>query len=407
MEEVFFFDSISNPTMSLRLCRSLLILLPLLITPLTCCDAPKAEKPPVKTVQQLSDPAPPTRNADDAGRFLAGLPGKPGSEFAPLEQEATWKKHKKELDEDWNNFESSALVPMREFQKKELSGPPIDGSVIFYPFGGPDSLTLTVLFPQNSTYVMVGLEPPGTLPTPKMLQKKDLPSYLFEVRDTLSSELHKSFFITRQMDLMFRGQVTDGLLAPIVELLVRANHTILGYRYVQLGDDGAVTERPANQPVHGTKGNPGVEVDFRSDADQSLHKLYYFSINLSNDMLKNNPGFDKFLAKEERLATFLKSTSYLPHKDSFSLIRDQILNRSAAILQDDSGIPYRFFTPATWNVQLFGEYDHPYGSFHYMAEPDLQKAYSTLHPKTLSFRIGYGFSKRPSNLRLAKRISAH
>ena len=52
------------------------------------------------------------------------------------------------------------MPAMREFQTKELSGTAVERSVVFYPFSGPDALILTVFFPKNPTYVMVGLEPP-------------------------------------------------------------------------------------------------------------------------------------------------------------------------------------------------------------------------------------------------------
>ena len=67
----------------------------------------------------------------------------------------------------------------------------------------------------------------------------------------MASELGRSFFITRQMDRQFRGQVTDGLLAPILQLLVRSGHTVLGFRYVRLDDAGQVIDRaPDYQCVH-------------------------------------------------------------------------------------------------------------------------------------------------------------
>jgi len=59
----------------------------------------------------------------------------------------------------------------------------------------------------------VGLEPAGTLPDPGQLARKDLGRTLAAVRNTVHSELHRSFFITRQMDSQFRGQVTDGGLS--------------------------------------------------------------------------------------------------------------------------------------------------------------------------------------------------
>ena len=71
------------------------------------------------------------------------------------------------------------------------------------------------------------------MPERRQLARKDLERYLEEVRATLASELGRSFFITREMDRQFRGQVTDGLFLPILELLVRSRHTLLGFRYVR------------------------------------------------------------------------------------------------------------------------------------------------------------------------------
>ena len=72
-------------------------------------------------------------------------------------------------------------------------------------------------------------------------------------------------------------------------------------------------------------------------------------------------------------------------------------------MQDDSGIPYRYFDNASWNVQLYGQYQRPYGSFRWLEQPTLRKAYESGNAKPLSLRIGYGYSKIASNLLLAKR----
>ena len=239
---------------------------------------------------------------------------------------------------------------MRAFQKQELSGISITNSTVFYPFSGPDALMVAILFPQSPAYVMVGLEPAGTLPTSKQLAGKDLGEYLASVRTTIASELSRSFFITRQMDRQFRGQVTDGLFLPILQLLVRTNHTILGFRYVRLDDAGQIVERAADYKAPGKIGNRGVELDFQTDSDQSVHKLFYFSANLSDCRLRENQAF----------LSFLKATSYMMHKQEFSMIRERILSNSLAVLQDDSGIPYHFFAMARWRVQLYGDYVRPY-----------------------------------------------
>jgi len=73
-------------------------------------------------------------------------------------------------------------------------------------------------------------------------------------------------------------------------------------------------------------------------------------------------------------------------------------------LQDDSGIPYHFFATARWRVQLYDNYVRPYGSFRWLEQPDLRKAYMTLGPKPLDFRIGYGYGRIASNLLFATRM---
>ena len=345
------------------------------------------------------------RYANDVGRFLAGMPARPESPFAKLQETAAWKNHQHELDAAWNKVEADRLPAMRAFQKSELDSHSIADLRVFYPFSGPDALTVAIFFPQSPSYVMVGLEPAGTLPDLKQLESKDLETYLAATRSTLASEFDRSFFITRQMDREFRGQVTDGLCLPIIELLVRSGHTILGFSYVRLDDAGQIVERPANYHAPGKIGNKGVEIEFRTDADQSLHKLFYFAVNLADDHLAQNHPFLAYLDTLKGSATFLKATSYMVHMPGFALIRKQVLAESQAVLQDDSGVPYHFYLSPGWRVQLYGQYVRPYGSFRWLEQTDLRNAYLTQKPKPLPFRIGYGFHVVPSNLLFATRMN--
>ncbi len=349
------------------------------------------------------DAVPHSREANDVGRFLAGLPGTPDSPFSELEQQPAWILHRQALDKAWASIEAKNLASMREFQAKELTSPPIPDSLVFYPFSGPDALMLTVFFPHNPTYVLVALEPPGTLPTPKQMAGKNLAKTLEETRTTLSDVLQRSFFITRQMDRQFRGQVTDGLFSPILELLVRSNHTILGHRMVRIGPDGKIVARGVIPP--GEIGNRGVQIEFQTDSDHSIHQLYYFSINLSDEKMKDNKGFLTYLDGLKGVTTYFKATSYMTHHADFSIIRDQVLAKSAAVLQDDSGIPYHYFRDQPWRVQLYGEYVRPYGSFKWLEQPDLRKAYEEPDRKPLPFQIGYGFRRMPSNLLFASKTT--
>jgi hypothetical protein len=343
------------------------------------------------------------RNADDTARFFAGLPGRPGSPFAELETTVAWQEHRRRMDAAWSRAEEQFIESLRAFQQAELNGAPMRDSTVFYPFSGPDALTPILCFPHSPTYVLVALEPVGTLPALARIEKKDLPAYLATVRNTVASELGRSFFVTREMDREFRGQVTDGLLLPIVLLLERSGQTILGFRDVRLDADGQMVERPADWQAPGKIGDKGVEIEFRTDADQSIHRLCYFSVNLADNRLRQNQPFLAYAGRLKGASTLLKATSYMTHHDEFSAIRELLLTISGSILQDDSGIPYRCFAPGPWKVTLYGHYERPYGSFRWLEQKDLRKAYEAPGVKPLPVAIGYGFRKVASNLLLARR----
>jgi hypothetical protein len=383
------------------------------LVPIVCCALAAA----TASCHRASNPAahdptdpfsaaiPHDRYADDLGRFLAGLPSRPGGPFGELETQPAWIKHREELDRAWNGMEESSLPSMRIFQKQELGAATSPQTPVLYPFSGPDALMVTTFFPASPVYVMVGLEPAGTLPSPRQLSRKDLEQYLASVRATLASELSRSFFITREMDRQFRGQVTDGLFLPILELLVRSRHTILGFRYVRLNDRGQIIERPAESIGLRKVSNKGVEIELFRDDDRSVHKLLYFSVNLSDERLRENQPFLAFLEALQKPATLLKATSYMIHKPEFLIIRQRLLGVSSAVLQDDSGIPYHFFDEPSWRVQLYGAYVRPYGSFRWLEQADLRSAYLQSGVKSLNFRIGYGYGKIPSNLLLARKVN--
>ena len=371
---------------------------------LSACTAPRKVAAESLVKDQQPDLVPHSREANDVARFLAGMPGTPGSPYAALEESEIWKEHRRIVDAAWRQAENEQLSGLRKFQADELSAPALQSATVFYPFSGPDSLTATLYFPHNPLYVMVALEPAGPLPTPRQLAAKQTPEYLNAIRESMASELGRSFFITRQMDHQFRGQITDGLLVPILQLLARLGDTIVGFRYVRLDETGQVIDRAPGYHAPTRYGNKGVEIEFRNGSDSSLHRLFYFSVNLSNDRLRENTPFQLYLSRLTGTVSMLKATSYMPHQPGFSMMRDALLRNSDAILQDDSGLPFKYFAKDQWKLQLYGEYTRPYGSFRWEEQADLREAYQAAGAKPLPMHVGYGFRRITSNLQLARRL---
>src|SRR5437763_17026638 len=146
---------------ALRVCASAALLFAALLS--SCSHKPivAADNKPAGPPDTV--PVPHTREADDVARFIAGLPGKPGGPFADLEESAEWKEHRRLIDRAWKRAESELIGGLQEFQNRELGEAVSNTDTLFYPFGGPDALTPTVFFPHSRMYVLIGLEPAGTL----------------------------------------------------------------------------------------------------------------------------------------------------------------------------------------------------------------------------------------------------
>lgn len=348
-------------------------------------------------------------DADDAARFLAGLQGRGASAFKIHESDPAWREHSRRLDSMFADFRDRREPQMREFARSELSRPEDLSCPVFYPFSGADALTLLTFFPGRKTYVMAALEPPGRVPAAAELPAEALPRLLPPLASTLQSLLQKSFFVTREMDRQLRGQAADGVAEPLLIQLARAGFVITGHEPITLDSRGRPARRARDARRAQGGRNRGLRLDLLTRETGRTAELYYFSLNLDDAHLRRNPEFEKFVRSLGPTCTMLKATSYVLHDSAFSHIRSILLERSALILQDDTGIPWRMLASGNFEVQLYGDYEKPYGkAFEFRLQRDLRAAYEDprRRVKPLKFRIGYGAGRVTSNLQLARRRDA-
>jgi hypothetical protein len=79
-------------------------------------------------------------------------------------------------------------------------------------------------------------------------------------------------------------------------------------------------------------------------------------------------------------------------------VRKLLLNNSATIVQDDSGIPLTYFEATKWRVQAFAHYAGPISMFANFYQP--AELFQSASP--LEFGIGYRWRKNESNLLVAQ-----
>jgi hypothetical protein len=330
---------------------------------------------------------------DDTARFLAGLPPSADSPLLPLTKDPNWQAHANRFNSIFAQQDRGHLGRVRAFSKARLTTP---HDTMLYFFSGPDALHALALFPNATTYVLAGLEPAGNIPQLTSLPRSAVMNTLHRIEGEMSSLLSLSFFITKNMRSQLSSGPIYGTLPVIYVFLARSGETIHETTFVNIDKEG--NEKPADEAKNSD--TKGVKIVFSAGAGPR-QTLYYFSTNLANDGVKTS-GFLAFCEKLGVADAFVKSASYLLHSGNFSTVRDFMLNHSATILQDDSGIPVRYFDRKEWQLQPFGRYLGPISIFAQHYQPQMSEVFR--HQATpMDFGLGYRWRVNESNLLLAQK----
>ena len=347
--------------------------------------------------------APDTAYAQDVALFLGGQQPSQHSDLAQLAAQPSWQAFAKDQDKSWDKYRATHTARMTKWASTELDSVHRSSPTIFYPFSGPDFLNVFTMFPTSQTYVLMGLEPVGSVPARTSLEN---PKLFPAVKASLWSVLNFSFFRTNDMAVDLKSVELDGALPLIMLFATRTGNQITAIRPVQLDATGQLQDAPTDttRAAH-PKSVPGVEMKLRGP-DGQAKTVYYFSTDLSNHGLNTKPAPLAFVRSLGPLTTYVKSATYLMHKIYFSEVRALVLRRSRYILQDDSGIAMKYFQKGAWQFNYYGTYRRPINLFAKHYQPELTAAYTdSLHkPKALPFGTGYNWRQTDSNLLLARRL---
>ena len=344
---------------------------------------------------------------DDTARFLAGLRPSPGSPLYSLTKSAVWQTHAARFGTLFELKDRASLSKIRVFATKEI--PQTDRALLYF-FSGPDFLYANAFFADATTYVLSGLEPAGEIPRIEKLNPRALEYTLHNTERALSSILSLSFFQTNDMRSQLSAGPVFGTLPLLYVFLARAGKIIGEAETIVLDQEGNVKQADAEGKSRengeaSQEGARGIRIVF-SDKSHSRQTLYYFSGDVSNDGLRKS-GLLKFCGKLDQTNAFIKSASYLLHRDRYADLRDFILKQSTLVLQDDSGIPISYFDPLKWELQPFGNYVGPIPLFRNRYQASLARLFRTRDRKGIDFGVGYQWRRNTSNLLLAIKKGAN
>lgn len=396
------------------------LLLPAMVAVLAACSDQKSARTEQPSASPVTPPdsaaaspvpaakptAPDTSATYNVAAYLAGLPVSKASSLRQLTAQPNWQAYAADAAKSWTTYHATRTTKIEAWAQQELDSARAVSPTIFYPFSGPDFLNVTTMFPTSSTYVLMGLEPVGSVPHQATLAN---PRLFTALKASLWSVLNFSFFRTNDMAVDLKSVELDGALPLMMLFAARTNHQVEAVRYIQLTPEGelaaadtAAIQRPGPKMV------PGVEMTLRTPAGQKKTVLY-FSADLSDWKLgTTQEAALKYVRSLGPLTTYVKSATYLMHKTYFSKVRNLVLERSNYVLQDDSGIAMKYFRPAAdWQFTFYGTYKRPINLFAKHYQPELTTAYAdTANPaRLLPFGTGYNWRPNESNLLLAHRTT--
>lgn len=325
-------------------------------------------------VRPVADPV-----LNSTARILAGLPLEEGDTLYALTQTNEWKQHAQTMDKMWAKCQVT-LDKVGAIRDNDLTAIVDRASNVFYSFSGPDFNFMTAFFPMAETYYMLALEPTGKVIAPEGVNGK----VYKQMQKTLQVLLGSSFFITKDMAVDMHTNEIDGTIPVFMALMARMGYEIISIDYQDLTNDGAWVDVKENSPF--------IKIRFFRNGEKPMEQtLYYLSSNIATT--KFDPRVQAMIDKidPETTASFVKSCSYCLHEEKYSQMRQDILDHSFALIQDDTGITYNTLLENGWKVTIYGKYTDPLAVFgrsvYQKSLDEVCKKGEGIRP--LGFRFGY------------------
>lgn len=371
----------------------------------SCQSAPQSPLPAAPAIPvKDSTPAPlppPDPYWTDLARLLGGLRPQDTLYWRSALRDSAWIAYAREVERLWNTRKRALYDSLAVWAARELQPYHTWKGRVFYPFSGADWPTIHYIYPQGEFYLFFGLEQEGDPHYLRKLAPSEIARNLRGTYMTLQDLLRLSFFCTKDMQVQLAHGKVRGLLPVFLALFARTGHVIYSVEHIYLKEGGIIdTLSDAKpKPAQSAWDNPITGLRFRVGLpDKPVQEVVYLSLNAANTGLERQIGSRDFLSRMRPCVTLIKSASYLLFSPEFSEMRRLILTQSVALLQEDSGMPYRFLDSTAWQVQLFGVYHQPIPLFRSKYQADLWQAYRTQPVKRLPFNIGYHTVPGRSNL---------
>jgi hypothetical protein len=343
------------------------------------------------------------RRATATAQILAGImPNPVEPALKKFVESDAFKEHHQWMTSNWNQVKGRVQT-MDSWRSQEIRLSAARRKNLLYPFSGPDFLNAYTFFPEHSRYVFFSLERPGSLPDMESVTLAQFTKLLQDVRSAFRDIFERNYFITSYMTRQLTTPWVRGTVPVMAVMMALMNRRIVRIEPLELFPDlTQVYDTPdAKRPRVLMR---AVRIEFTNSSSTGTQQLYYVSLDATDKALEFYPDFMTWISQYKPATVLLKSASYLLHDNQFGKTRSMLLEAADVVVQDDTGIPYRFISQNPWQVKLYGRYNRPIRPMSYGYQKDLETAYnSRAEHIPLPFPFGYHWRGQQSGLIIAHR----
>ena len=335
--------------------------------------------------------AQPTRNpsSNKQGQYFVG--SHPTPEAFPF----LTTDNKKAADESWAVYQKDHGLLMTDWAKSEIrfSG----AGTVFYPFSGPDFVTVNQLYPDADRYVMVAMQAAGEPALLAQMPPERAQHFQTKFLREWKRFANNAFFITAELEADRFAKSTHIGITTI--LITFALYT--GYDVAELYP---IAYDPASGQFIKSVG-PWTSVRLVLKKNGKTVALDYVSLDLSDQNLLVNEPMRGWLSQMTQHPMLIKAASHLLQDGNFIVLRDMITKNSPLVVQDETGVDYAFLKKIG-NVDLYGGFSLPFEQFSPHKQQSLAQAYrQTTDSKPMPFAFSYNKEHERRSVQIARRTA--
>jgi len=287
---------------------------------------------------------------------------------------------------------------------------------VVYPFGGGDLTSALVVYPDAQEITTISLEAAGDARVIETITKSQLADDIATIGGDVRRLYRSAHSTTKSLQAASHSELPGTLMFALAALAVHGMEPVsLRYfdiqpdgtlKYLTSGDldkraDELVTAKRRDEKTKKSKHfwveqeSPfsNVEIQFRTrggDGKAPVRTYRHIVANLDDPHMTKDERVLVHLRAKGKVSVMTKAASFLLWFDDFSQIRDYLLQHTAWMISDASGIPPSYAEPAGFEQITYGEFNGPY----FIQDPkntraDFVKMWKKQPKRPLPFRFGY------------------